>query len=73
VAGWRKVPGQQGYQRALAGFFAGLDGSSEALLRRLGNATRAALKDPALAKPLAVSQAAFEASTRKRVRELLGS
>jgi hypothetical protein len=71
VAGWRKVPGQQGYQRALAGLFAGL-ASPAPLLRRLDDDTRAGLTASALVRAMAVPEEEFLDGMRARARVAVG-
>jgi hypothetical protein len=72
ITGCGKVPGQQGYQRALAGLFAGLAGPRHALERRLSPEAKAAL-NPAttLARAIAVPEAEFLAGMRERARAAL--
>jgi len=70
VDGCRKVPGQQGYQRAIAGMAEST--SLDALARDLPGAARRALDDATLRRQIAVPQASFEASLRKRAQAALG-
>lgn len=71
LTGYRKLAGQQGYQRALAGLDEVIPRGLEGLARALPNAARATLRDPELRRALAVSQASFESSYRKRAATLL--
>ena len=67
ITGCRKVEGQQGYYRALAGFDrlfpGGLD--SRDLAAHLGSRVRADLKDATLRKKIAVRRESFESSCAK--------
>ena len=74
VAGCRKVPGQESYYRALAGFDGAHRGGieSEELAARLGTAARRGLKDAELRRKVAVPRASFEKSLAKRARAVLG-
>lgn len=70
----RKVSGQQGYYRALAGFAEAVSGGieSSAIVSRMGNAAKKELRDSDLRKRIAVPKHSFESSMAKRVRALLG-
>jgi hypothetical protein len=73
VEGCRKVAGQEGYYRALAGFERAHPGGLEAsdLLERCGASVRRELKDARLRQKLAVRRESFEASCAKRARRAL--
>lgn len=71
LAGCRKLEAQDGYYRALAGMNEALPRGLDALARLMPSAARATLKDPALRRKLAVPQASFESSYRKRARSLV--
>jgi hypothetical protein len=71
LTGCRKLAGQQGYQRALAGLDEVLPRGLEGVTRALPNAARATLRDPDLRRALAVPQASFESSYRKRAAQWL--
>jgi hypothetical protein len=75
VAGCRRVPGQQGYQRALVGLAEGLGRGLEepGLASSYDTATRKGLADAALRKSLAVRRISFESSLEKRARALLAA
>ena len=74
ITGCGKVPGQQGYQRALAGLFAGLEVPRHALERRLSSAAKSALQPgTTLARTIAVPEEEFASELRKRARETLAS
>ena len=70
----RKVAGQQGYYRALAGFNDSVSGGldSKGMTSRMSNAACRMLRDADLRKRISVPQASFESSMAKRVRALLG-
>ncbi|MEO8466803.1 MAG: hypothetical protein ABI640_15810 [Gammaproteobacteria bacterium] len=73
INGCRKIDGQEGYYRALAGFDrafpAGLD--SRELTSHLGARVRAELKDATLRKKIAVRRESFESSCAKAARAAL--
>ncbi|MBK7642024.1 MAG: hypothetical protein IPJ19_03080 [Planctomycetes bacterium] len=71
--GCRKVQGQEGYYRALAGFDSAAPGGLESreLASELGSAAKRELKDTTLRKKLAVRRESFESSYAKRARTLL--
>jgi hypothetical protein len=73
VSGCQKVRGQSGYQRALAGFAQahprGLD--SPELAAHWPVSVRRALREPELARRIAVPRASFEKSLAKRARAAL--
>jgi hypothetical protein len=73
--GCRKVPGQEAYYRALAGFDKAAPGGLESreLDAHFGSAARRELKDASLRKKLAVRRESFESSYAKRARALLES
>ena len=72
--GCRKVQGQEGYYRALAGFERGAGGlESRELDAHYGSAARRELKDAQLRKRIAVRRESFESSYGKRARALLES
>jgi hypothetical protein len=70
LAGCRKVPGQVGYYRAIAGMQDGL-GHLDVLQKYLPSAATKALKDPTLKQQIAIKQISFESSLRKRATALL--
>jgi hypothetical protein len=71
VAGCRKVPGQIGYYRAMAGLQEAV-GNLDVLAKHLPGATVKALKDPELRKLIAIKQVSFESTLKKRTQVLLG-
>lgn len=73
VAGVRKVPGQRGYQRGLAGFDGAYPGglASKGLQARLPASIRRALKNADLRREMAVRRVSFESGLAKRAREIL--
>lgn len=73
LEGCRKVPGQEGYYRALAGFGAAVAGGLESreLVAEYGSAAKRELKDSDLRRKLAVRRESFESSYAKRARALL--
>ena len=75
VEGCRKVPGQESYYRALAGFDAAHQGglASRELAAHFGSAVRRGLAEPELRRKVAVPRASFERSLAKRARATLAS
>ena len=75
LEGCRKVKGQEGYFRALAGFDAAHRGGLESrdLAAQLSNAAKRALKDSELRRKIAVPRVSFESSCAKRVRAILAA
>ena len=73
VSGCRKIEGQEGYYRALAGFDRAFPGGldSRELIAHLGARVRSELKDAALRKKVAVRRESFESSCAKAVRAAL--
>jgi hypothetical protein len=67
VAGCRKIPGQRGYYRALAGFSAAYVGPIEDVLRRMPASVRGDWREPGLRKAVAVPRASFESMMRKMI------
>lgn len=75
VEGTRKVAGQEGYYRALAGFDRTYPGGIDArdLATHYTTSTRRELKDPTLRKKVELERGAFEARYAKRARTILSS
>jgi hypothetical protein len=73
VEGVKRVAGQEGYFRALAGFDAAFPGGLESreLVAHYPNAVKRLLKDAELRKKVAVRRESFESSYRKRARAIL--
>lgn len=73
VNGCRKVPGQSGYQRALAGLDVALPGGlfDGELARDCAAAVRRGLREPALRRLVAVPRVSFESGLVSRARRLL--
>lgn len=72
VHGVRKVKGQQGYYRALAGFDRVRRVDASDLAPHLPSGVRAELKDPELRKKVAVRRESFESALFKRARAIVG-
>ena len=68
-AGCRKIPGQVGYYRAIAGIAAGT--SLDQLAKRLSSSARQALKDPEVKRHLQLRRTSFESSLRKQAQATL--
>ncbi len=73
VEGCRKVPGQESYYRALAGFDAAQPGGlgSRELAAHFASAARRGLADPELRRKVEIPRASFERSLAKRTRAAL--
>jgi hypothetical protein len=73
VAGCQKVPGQQGYYRAIAGMIAASPGAFERAVSRMPNAAQRLVRGGELRKLADVSRISFESMMRKRARTALKS
>ena len=71
VSGCHKVPGQQGYYRAIAGMRAADPGGFDRAAARMPNATQRLLREAALRKLIDVPLVSFESMMRKRARTAL--
>jgi hypothetical protein len=71
VIGCRKIEGQRGYQRAIAGMLAGLGGRADAIVQRTSARARSEFKSAGLRKALAVSRISFESAMKSRLRNLV--
>lgn len=69
AAGCRKIPGQVGYHRAIAGMAAGT--GLDQLAKRLNAGARQALKDPEIKRHLQLRRVSFESSLRKQAQATL--
>jgi hypothetical protein len=69
--GCKRVPGQQGYYRAIAGMQAASSDAFERAAARLPNTARTMLRDPEMRKLISVSRISFESMMRKRARTAL--
>ena len=68
VVGCRKVEGQQGYYRAIAGMRAASLGAFERMAGRRPNAAQKLLREAEMRKLVDVPQVSFESMMRKRAR-----
>jgi hypothetical protein len=71
VTGCRKVQGQQGYYRAIAGMRASDAGAFNRAASRMPNSAQRLLRDAELRKLIDVPRAGFESTMRKRARAAL--
>ncbi len=71
VTGCQKVPGQQGYYRAIAGMLAASSSAFDRAAARMSNATQRLLRGAEMRKLLTVSRVSFESMMRKRARTAL--
>ncbi len=67
IRGCRKIAGQQGYYRAVAGFQSKARSAFDTAVGLLPNASRKELKDSAFQKQIAVQQGSFESMMKKKV------
>jgi hypothetical protein len=72
VTGCRKIEGQQGYYRAIAGMQASDPRRFEHTAASMSNAPRKLLREPEMRKRLDVPRTSFESMMRKRARAALG-
>jgi len=68
VEGCRKIPGQHGYYRAIAGMRAASAGAFESTAARMPNAAQRLLRGAELRKLIDVPRVSFESMMRKRAR-----
>ncbi len=71
AGGCHKIPGQQGYYRAIAGMRAAAPGAFERAAAHMPNATQRLLRDSQLRKLVDVPRVSFESMMRKRARTAL--
>ena len=71
INGCQKIPGQRGYQRAIAGLRAALGHRLDAVVAKMKARARSAFKDAALRKALAVPRPSFESSLKSMLRKAL--
>ncbi|MBN8547902.1 MAG: hypothetical protein J0M12_01160 [Deltaproteobacteria bacterium] len=71
LQGCKKIPGQQGYYRAIAGMAEACGGQFERICKLMPASSRALAKDPDFKKKIAVSKISFESSYRKRTQTIL--
>jgi hypothetical protein len=70
VAGCQKVPGQQGYYRAIAGMAAASPGAFDRAVARMRNSVQRQIRSAELRKLVDVPRVSFESMMRKRARAL---
>jgi hypothetical protein len=71
IKGCKKVQGQQGYYRALAGMLAASPSAFERAVALMPNSARSLLRDPEMRKLINVPRISFESMMRKRARTAL--
>jgi hypothetical protein len=71
VVGSRKLPGQQGYYRALAGMLKASPGAFGRAAFRMSNGAQRLLRSAEMRKLIDVSRSSFESMMRKRARAAL--
>lgn len=73
VVGSRKIEGQRGYQRAIAGMIEGLGNRVEAVVGRMSARARSDFKSAELRKSVAVARVSFESAMKSMLRKVLSS
>jgi hypothetical protein len=71
VIGARKIEGQRGYQRAVAGMLQGLGSGIDAVVGRMSARARSEFKSADLRKAVATARVSFESSMKSRLRRVL--
>lgn len=73
VIGSRKIEGQRGYQRAIAGMLEGLGHRTEGVVAKMSARARSEFKSADLRKSVAVPRVSFESSMKSMLRKVLDS
>lgn len=73
VRGCRKVPGQQGYYRAIAGMQTASSKMFEEAANLMPNAAKKELRDHDLRRAVAIPRASFESSLKKQLSSVLST
>ena len=73
VMGCKRVQGQQGYYRAIAGMLAASSAAFERAAAGMPNAARSLLRDAEMRKLISVPRISFESMMRKRARAALAT
>jgi hypothetical protein len=71
VTGCKRVQGQQGYYRAIAGMLAASSGAFDRAAARMSTGARNLLREAEMRKLISVSRISFESMMRKRARTAL--
>lgn len=71
LSGCKKIPGQSGYYRAIAGLARALDGKLDDFARRMPASLRQELKNAEVRRHIALKQISFESGMRKRTLAVL--
>jgi hypothetical protein len=71
LMGCKRVQGQQGYYRAIAGMLASSSGAFERMAARMPNSARSLLRGAEMRKLISVPRISFESMMRKRARTAL--
>lgn len=71
VMGCRKIEGQRGYQRAIAGMIQGLGGGVDAIVAKMSARARSEFKSADLRRAIAVPRASFESSMKSMLKQVL--
>lgn len=73
ITGARKIDGQRGYQRAVAGMLQGLGGRVDSIVAKMSARARNEFKSAELRKAIAVARMSFESSMRSMLRRVLSA
>lgn len=73
LQGCKKIAGQQGYFRAIAGMIEACGGRFEQICKYMPASCRSLAKEPEFKKKFAVPQISFESSYRKRAQAILAT
>jgi hypothetical protein len=68
IGGCQKIPGQQGYYRAIAGMLTASASQFENAARRMPNAAQRLLRAAEMRKRIEVPRVSFESMMKKRAR-----
>lgn len=70
LSGCKKIPGQHGYFRAIAGIYEGFQGRIDDLLKSIPVSARHQCREAAIRQAIATRRESFESSYRKRTRAM---
>jgi hypothetical protein len=73
VIGSRKIEGQRGYQRAVAGMLEGLGNRTDGVVAKMSARARSEFKSADLRKSVAMPRVSFESSMKSMLRRVLDS
>lgn len=73
LQGCKKIPGQKGYFRAIAGIANATESSFERICKLMPASSRSLAKDPEVKKKISVSKVSFESGMRKQAQAALSA